>query len=143
MPRRVVKFGSEEMVHQQVVDYIKLRYPWAIFRTDFASGLKLPAPVAIRHARLQSERAFPDLTIYEPAHVLYGDYPLLAIEIKGECVELYKKDGTLRKNEHVEEQAVMLQKLRDRGYDAHFAIGFNQARELIDLYMTGGKPTFF
>lgn len=143
MPRRVVKFGSEQMVHQQVVDYLKLRYPWALFRTDFAAGLKLPAPVAIRHAKLQSGKSWPDLHIAEPAHVLYGEYHGLFIELKGEGVQLYKKDGSLRANEHTEAQAEVLAKLRDRGYKAEFAVGFDQARELIDLYLTGGKPTFF
>jgi hypothetical protein len=130
------------MVHQQVCDYLKMRYPAVIFRTDFASGLKLPPQVAIRHARHQSGRAFPDLVIYEPSHVLYGDYPLLAIELKAEGIELYKKDGTLRKNEHIEEQAAMLQKLRDKGYKAEFCIGFEPARKLIDEYLTGGSPLF-
>ncbi|MBT8161455.1 MULTISPECIES: hypothetical protein [Arthrobacter] len=125
------------------MDYLKLRYSWAIFRTDFAAGLKLPAAVAIRHSKLQSGSGFPDLFIYEPAHVLYGEYHGLALELKAEGVELYKKDGALRANPHVEEQAAVLQKLRERGYDAHFAVGFDQAREKIDLYMTGGKPTFF
>ena len=130
------------MVHQQVCDYLKLRYPQVIFRTDFASGLKLPPQVAIRHARHQSSRAFPDIVIYEPSHVLYGDYPLLAIELKAEGVELYKKDGTLRKNEHFQEQAAMLQKLRDKGYKAEFSIGFEPTRKLIDEYLTGGSPIF-
>ena len=121
---------------------MKLRYPGVVFRTDFASGLKLPPQVAIRHARHQSSRAFPDLVIFEPSHVLYGDYPLLAIELKAEGVELYKKDGTLRKNEHIAEQDAMLQKLRDKGYAAEFCVGFDAARRLLDCYLQGGTSVF-
>lgn len=140
--RRPVRFASEAMLHQQVCDYLRLRYPYTVWRTDFAAGLKLPPQVAIRHKRLQSSAGFPDITIFEPSHVMYGEYPLLAIELKAEGVELYKKDGTLRANPHIEEQAEMLQKLRDRGYKAEFAVGFDQARNLIDQYLRGGTSLF-
>lgn len=130
------------MVHQQVCDYLRLQYPWAIWRSDFAAGLRLPPAVAIRHAKQQSSRAFPDITIFEKSHVLYGDYNALHIELKAPDVKLYKKDGSLRANEHVEEQADMLGKLRDRGYEAQFAVGFDEARKLIDLYLRGGTSVF-
>lgn len=139
---RPIKFNSEAVVHQQVCDYLRMRYPYAIWRTDFAAGLKLPPAVAIRHARHQSSRAFPDIQIIEPSHALYGDYHELFIEVKAPDVILYKKDGTLRANPHVAEQAEMLQKLRERGHKAEFAIGFDQARKLIDEYLTGGSPLF-
>ncbi|MDR6794196.1 hypothetical protein J2X12_003475 [Pseudarthrobacter oxydans] len=80
--------------------------------------------------------------IFEPSHVLYGDYSLLAIELKREGVVIYKQDGTLRKDEHLSEQTAMLEKLRDKGYKAEFCIGFDQARKLIDQYLTGGSPIF-
>ena len=130
------------MVHQQVCDYLKLRYSGVLFRTDFAAGIKLPPNVAVQHSRLQSSKSWPDLQIVEPSHVLYGDYKGLFIELKAPDVVLYKQDGTLRKNEHIESQAEMLQKLRDRGYKAEFAVGFDAARKLIDEYLTGGSPIF-
>ena len=129
-------------MHQQVCDYLKLRYPQVIFRTDFASGLKLPPAVAALHSRLQSDKSWPDLQIAEPSHVLYGNYSNLYIELKAPDVVLYKQDGKLRKNPHIEAQAEMLQKLRDRGYKAEFAVGFDAARKLIDEYLTGGSPLF-
>ncbi|WP_307089469.1 hypothetical protein [Arthrobacter sp. B2I5] len=130
------------MLHQQITEYLKIRYPHVLFRTDFAAGLKLSMQQAILHKKLQASRAWPDLQVAEKSHVLYGEYPGLFIELKADGVELYKKDGTLRKNEHYEEQAAMLQRLRDRGYKAEFAVGFVQARKLIDEYLTGGSPLF-
>ncbi|WP_156424553.1 hypothetical protein [Arthrobacter sp. EpRS71] len=64
------------------------------------------------------------------------------MELKREGTVIYKQDGTLRKDEHLEEQAIMLQRLRDRGYKAEFAVGFQEARKLIDEYLTGGSPIF-
>ena len=141
--RRPIRFDSEAVVHEQICTYLKVRYPGVIFRSDFAAGLKLPPAVAVRHAKHQSSRAFPDLTIYENSHVLYGDYPLLAIEIKKAGVKIYRQDGELVADPHIREQAAMLERLRERGYKAEFGIGFEACRDLIDAYLTGGKPTFF
>jgi hypothetical protein len=140
--RRPVKYNSEAMLHQQITEYLKIRYSYVLFRTDFAAGLKLSMPQAVLHKKLQASRAWPDLQIAERSHVLCGEYTGLFIELKAEGVTLYKKDGTLRKDEHLEEQAAMLQRLRDRGYKAEFAIGFAEARKLIDEYLTGGSPLF-
>lgn len=140
--RRPIKYNSEAMLHQQITEYLKIRYKYVLFRTDFAAGLKLSMPQAILHKKLQASRAWPDLQIAQPSHVLYGEYPGLFIELKAEGVKLYKADGSLRANEHIEEQAVMLQRLRDRGYKAEFCVGFNEARKLIDEYLTGGSPVF-
>lgn len=140
--RRPIKYTSEAVVHQHVAEYLKIKYPHVIFRTDFAAGLKLSMPQAVLHKKLQASRAWPDLQIAEPSHASYGNYPGLYIELKAEGIELYKKDGTLRKNEHIEEQATMLQRLRDRGYKAEFCVGFNEARKLIDEYLTGSTSVF-
>ena len=47
-------------------------------------------------------------------------------------------DGKEYKTEHFQEQADVLYKLREAGYAAEFAIGFDVAIELIDEYL-GGK----
>lgn len=39
---------------------------------------------------------------------------------------------------HTEEQALMLEKLRNRGYCAEFAVGFDEAKKIINEYL--GKP---
>ena len=36
---------------------------------------------------------------------------------------------------HIEEQAEMLKKLRERGYKAEFAVGFEEAKQIIDEYL--------
>lgn len=48
------------------------------------------------------------------------------------------KDGKEYKTEHLMEQADCLYDLRQRGYCAEFAIGFDEAKKIIDEYL-GGK----
>lgn len=86
---------------------------------------------AVRHKRLQSGRAWPDLFIAEPRGSKHG----LFIELK--ATNIFKKDGTLRANPHVAEQEEMLKQLRSRGYRAEFAVGFAAARQLVDSYLSG------
>lgn len=154
MARRIKKFNSEENLHQQVVDYIKLQYPDIMFRTDFAAGIKMTQGQAVKHKRLQSGRAWPDLFIAAP---MYKDK---AVDFYGLFIEL-KKDGTKLKrtkdaakplkgenftrkagdwfDKHIEEQANTLQMLGMNGYCVSFAIGFDDAKGLIDKYLAGYK----
>ena len=60
------------------------------------------------------------------------------LELKAEGTRLYKKDGTLRKNKHIEEQAEILDKLNKSGYYARFAVGYDQAIRIITNYL--GEP---
>lgn len=127
--------ASEALLQQQVCDYLRMQYPNVIFRSDFASGMKLSIGQAIKHKRLQSSRAWPDLFIVEPVEP-YG-YIGLFIELK--AVNIYKKDGSLLKNEHLAEQEACMQQLRERGYAATFAVGFEDAKQVIDTYLQEGK----
>jgi hypothetical protein len=130
---------SEATLQRQVCDYIRLQYPGIIFRSDFASGMKLSIGQAAKHKRLQSSRAYPDLFIAEPRNerltgAYTGHYCGLFIELKAKTI--YKKDGTLLANPHVAEQADMLEKLKLRGYMAKFAVGFDEAKAIIDEYLS-------
>lgn len=144
---------QEQGLQSQVCSYLRLQYPHVIFRSDYASGLKLTAYQAKTHQRLQYSRSWPDIFIYHPMKVDGVQYAGLALELKKEGTIVYKKDGSLRKKtltrrnryglvaekyDHLAEQADMLEKLRKRGYMADFAVGFDDAVNKIDHYM--GKP---
>lgn len=72
----------------------------------------------------------------------------LFIELKKEGEKLFpgpratrrylSKDGITYKTEHLMEQANTLFDLRDLGYCAEFAVGFDEAKRIIDNYL-GGK----
>lgn len=123
---------KEANVHQQVVNYLKLQYPKVIFRTDFSAGVKMSMGQAIKHAKLQHSKGFPDLFIAMPNKTYHG----LFIELKNDGVSVFKKDGTLRKDEHLEKQNEVHQELNKVGYFATFAIGFDEAKKIIDQYLT-------
>lgn len=120
---------TESHLHQHVCDYLRLQYPGILFRTDFAAGIKMTIGQATKHKRLQQGRAFPDLAIYEPRHGFCG----LFLELK--AVSIYKRNGELVSKPHIQEQQEMLKLLRSKGYQAQFAVGFDEAKRLIDEYL--------
>ena len=116
---------KEEHIHNQVVSYLKWQYPDLIFTSD-ASGLKLPMGLAVKFSKLKSGKGIPDLHILEPRKGYFG----LFIELKAETP--YKRDGTLKKNEHLLEQQIVLNRLDKKGYVAKFATGFDEAKAITE-----------
>ena len=125
---------SEAELQKQVAIYIRMQYPDVIFHSDFGSGVKL-SPWQARMQKMQNggRRAWPDMMIAEPM----GNYHGLFIELKREGARLKKQNGEWASS-HIAEQNIMLNELSNKGYKAEFAIGFEQALDLIDDYL-GGK----
>lgn len=125
---------SEAELQKQVAIYIRMQYPDVIFHSDFGSGVKL-TPWQARMQKMQNggRRAWPDMMIAEPI----GKYHGLFIELKREGARLKKQNGEWASS-HIAEQNIMLNELSNKGYKAEFAIGFEQALDLIDDYL-GGK----
>ena len=144
--RRIPKYNSEHSLYEQIARYLQLQYPSVIYRFDIGSDLKLTPGQAAKHKRLHPERGYPDLYIAESSENIsskdwngivreWGFYFGLYLEIKTESNSPYKKDGTLKKDQHLEEQARMLEKLRARGYKAEFGVGFEGCKKIIDEYL--------
>jgi hypothetical protein len=129
--RRILKYNSEHNLYEQIARYLQLQYPDVIYRFDLASDLKLTPGQAAKHKRLHPTRGYPDLFIAESSSKDHGLY----LEIKTESNSPYKKDGTLKKDKHLEEQAKMLERLRARGYRAEFGIGLENCKKIIDEYL--------
>lgn len=139
--RRPRKYNSETSLQIQVADYLCLQYPNVIFHSDYGSGANLNAIQAITQKRLNGgKRAWPDMFIAEPSIQYqadandYDSYGLF-IEVKKDGTRLKKKNGEWA-TPHIEEQAEMLEKLRDKGYKAEFAVGFDEAKKIIDQYLS-------
>jgi hypothetical protein len=122
---------NEALVHEQVCQYLRLQYPEVMFRTDLG-GIRLTIGQAAKVKRLQAGRAFPDLFVAEPCGGFHG----LFIELKREGVRVRKADGTLMANEHIREQNAVIEELTKRGYYATFASGFEQAKAVLDHYLS-------
>lgn len=146
--RRPIKYNSEHNLYELIARYLQQQYPGVIYRFDIGADIKLTMGQAAKHKRLHPTRGYPDLFIAEPKNIkvktaLDGGYSLvktktlggLYLEIKTESNLPYKKDGTLKKDKHIEEQAEMLEKLRARGYRAEFGVGIEECKKIIDEYL--------
>lgn len=142
-PRYIPKVKKhEESLQRQVCSYLRLQYPHVVFRSDYASGLRLTINQARIHRSLQSGKSWPDLFIYLPRKVDGKQYAGMALELKREGIPIKvtrgPRKGQLVADIHIREQYYMLQRLERLGYWADFAIGFDDAINKIDYYM--GKP---
>ena len=133
---------SELTIQRQVADYIKWNYPSVIFHSDYGSGIKLTMAQAAMQNRLNGgRRSWPDMFIAEPRTITSEDgtkytYYGLFIELKRDDVRVFKKNGELVANGHIREQYDMLQALYAKGYKAEFACGFDEAKKLVDEYLS-------
>ena len=127
---KMKKKNPEEILQKQVVQYLKLQYPNIVFNSDMA-GIKLTPGQATKASKLRSSNGFPDLAIYEARKGLNG----LFLELKAEGKSPFKLNGKVKKDKHLQEQEKMLYDLNSRGYYAKFAVGFDEAKIIIDTYL--------
>ena len=123
----------EESIQIAVCNYLKSDYPDVIFTCDLSSGMKLTIGQAVKAQKMRSGRGLPDITILEPRGEGEFRYCGLMIELKSE--KAGNKNGTVKQTDHVREQAEVLKALEKRGYMARFAIGFSEAKTIIDFYL--------
>ncbi len=153
---------TEAELQTAIAEYLARQYPDVLFHSDFGSGIKLTPGQAVRQKRQNGgRRAWPDMFIAQPMLRMFvgkdepdemirlgeeGDsielaneiYAGLYLELKKEGTRLRKKNGDWA-TEHIAEQAKVLEKLRDRGYCAEFAVGFEAAKKIIDEYLGGSN----
>ena len=84
-----------------------------------------------KHSSINTIKGYPDLFIAKPNKGYCG----LFIEIKTESAAPFKKDGTLKKNEHSERQNLIMAQLKASGYYATFGVGLKKCIQLIDWYL--------
>lgn len=124
---------KESELQVAVARYIRLRYPEVLFHSDFGSGIKLTKGQAIKQKRQNGGiRGWPDMFIAEGR----GKFRGLFIELKKDGTRLKKKNGEWA-SEHIAEQAQLMSRLRARDYEAQFAVGFDEAVDIIDNYLGG------
>lgn len=130
---------TEQVVQQQVCSYLAMRYPKVIFNSDGAGNNVSRAQAGI-NKMLRSSSGYPDLFIAEARtlHLQTGPVTFhgLFLELKRMGTRLRKKDGSWA-SEHLKQQNDMLAKLVLAGYCAMFALGFDEAKKIIDEYLGG------
>lgn len=146
---------SEAELQVAVAQYLRMAHPDVMFHSDFGSGAKLrPYQAKIQKMQNGGRRAWPDLFIAQPkreavkvkfdaaddkgnkfkAEVIVANG--LFLELKKEGTRLKKKNGEWA-SDHIAEQAEVLEELRQKGYMATFAVGFDEATNIIDDYLIG------
>jgi len=121
---------TEEQTHLKLCNYLHTNYPDIIFTSDL-NGIKLTPGQARKIKNLKSSKGIPDLIIFEPNKFYFG----LLLEIKKEGVKVFKKNGDIIKNEHIQEQNTMIERLKQKGFLASFGIGYDDCKNIIDMYM--------
>ena len=127
-----MKHRQEQSLSAKVAQYLKTQYPKIEFRFDLVADYKMPLKIAMAiKRRYLHSRGYPDLFIAK----VKNNYGGLFLELK--ATNIYKKDGTLRKDKHLEEQAKMHEKLKKDGYRVEFIVGFDEAVKIINEYLGG------
>lgn len=121
---------AEDILHEQVCTWLKWQHPGLIFTFDPA-GIRMTMGQARRYVKLKSPHKMPDIHIVEPRGQYHGCY----IELKAQGCSPFKADGTLKKNDHTLQQADTIERLRKKGYFAQFAVGYDEAIELLTHYL--------
>lgn len=121
--------NQEHILGVQVTNFLATNYPDVPFHHDFGTGTKLTLGQAVKQRQLNPERGWPDLFIAEAR----GGYNGLFIELKAK--DIYKKNGDLRKDDHLAEQAAMLGRLQAQGYRAVFCVGLPATKAAIEEYL--------
>lgn len=146
---------KESDLQVKVANYLVQNYPEVQFHSDFGSGCKLTKGQAIKQRKQNGGRkGWPDIFVAQPRFIPedeeVGDGIWrhgLFIELKKDGEKLFPGkraknrflsiDGKEYKTEHLKEQADVIYELNRRGYMAHFATGFDEAKKIIDDYLGG------
>jgi hypothetical protein len=123
--------SEEETLHIAICNYIKIQHPRVLFTSE-SSGIRVSIYQAKKLKSMRSCAGLPDIMIFEPRKNYYGMF----LEVKREGTIIYKKDGDMRADEHLKEQEEILHRLKQRGYFAEFVVGFEQAKAIIDYYLS-------
>jgi hypothetical protein len=126
------KHRSEWSIQLRVCKWLKSTYPEIRFRSDIQSAGKLSPGMQNIKQIIDPWRSWPDIAIYAKR----GKYIGLHIELKREGSGTFLKDGSLSRQEHVQEQAEMHGYLRSIGYAVAFAEGEEMAKKYIEKYLS-------
>ena len=121
---------QEYNLQKAVCNYLNLQYHEVLYIST-GTSLKLTMNQAVRNKAIQNDGfKCPDLLILKPVYPWHG----LFIELKTD--NIFRQNGNF-KSEHIKAQYETIKKLNELGYSAMFAIGFDQAKEIIDGYLKG------
>jgi hypothetical protein len=122
---------SERELQNAICKYLKLRYPKVKFRTDKDGQFAIKKTLGDK-AMQASAKGFPDMIVREKRK----GFNALVIELKKEDVTVFRKDGTLRDDQHLRDQKEWLDWFEELGCKATFSCGWDETKNLIDSYLS-------
>lgn len=123
-----MRASKEYNLYRELAGHLRKYYPLVRYHFDQA-GLNLSKAQCGQLKAIQHSKGFPDLTIINP------NGGILFLELKAEGNNVFKKNGEFISDDHVAEQAQWITALQQAGYDAHFAVGFDQAQNYINNFL--------
>lgn len=125
-----MKNQPEYNLQKQVCRWLSIQHPKVLFMTDTIASVRLTVPQQVRNKAVQKQGFHcPDLIVFEKK----GSTGALFIELKSESP--FKKDGALKKDSHLEEQARTMMELKRKGYETHFAWTFEMVVKIVEEYL--------
>ena len=124
--------NEEQKLSENIAEYLEKQYKDIMFRFDIGADIRLTIGQATRvKNKLRHKRGYPDLFIAE----MVNGYGGLYVELKKDRKEVYKLNGEFKKSEHLEEQIKFHEKLRQKGYQVVFGLGFDDTVIKIKEYL--------
>lgn len=120
--------GNEDKLQNSVITYLRAKYNVLAIPLNTESN-KTPFE-RYKSKYLGLHKGIPDLFIPTPRRGFNG----LFLELKAEGKNVYKKNGELLKNTHLEIQAKYHKKLNQAGFYACFGVGAKNTFKIIDWY---------
>lgn len=122
--------GTEQKNFQS---WLRKEYPDVRFTADFVGHAESLKNIA--HIHRADNFTTPDLMIFEPSHGWHGIF----MEFKTTAFKLYKRDGEVIKQAHIQDQMQTLLDLRKKGYYADFIAGEAHAQKVWNAYLGTGR----
>ena len=124
--------SAETSIQIALANYIVTEYPDVQFHSDYGSGTKLSFKQSSEQKAVNGGRSgWPDMLIAQPI----GRFNGLFVELKKDGERIYKRDLSPA-SEHLAVQIDVLRKLSRCGYCVALAVGFDEAKRVIDSYLT-------
>jgi len=128
---------SEAEIYKAFARYMAIAHQKVIYRFDYGAGTYLGWKQKSEQKLLNPHRGYPDLFIAKPVGRFKGCFFEIKKEGNNPYLQRGKDRGMLRQDDHVLEQASMLDRLRKAGYYAEFAVGLDQLIERTENYLKG------
>ena len=122
---------EEKRIASALAKWLFSKHRDQVWRLDSAADMKMTIGQARQNKILNPHRGYPDFFLLNAKSGFNGLY----IEIKTSSKEVYKLNGEIRKNLHIQEQDFMLRILEKKGYKAVFGFGLNHCKEIIENYL--------